>query len=113
VEEPEGDQVVSSLAWFPLDMFLADVYERLTKKGEKAGFLQLLATQVTSAVWHGLYPGYFLFFVNTAFMIAGSRGKHWPYLMLIVSISEGLDPCFTNCDNLMVQLCITGHVRVV
>ncbi|KAH8975649.1 hypothetical protein BDL97_01G169500 [Sphagnum fallax] len=49
------------------------VYERLTKKGEKAGFLQLLATQVTSAVWHGLYPGYFLFFVNTAFMIAGSR----------------------------------------
>jgi hypothetical protein len=61
----------------------------------------------------GLYPGYFLFFVNTAFMIAGSRGKHWPYLMLIVSISEGLDPCFTNCDNLMVQLCITGHVRVV
>jgi hypothetical protein len=52
VEEPEGDRVVSSLAWFPLDMFLTDVYERLTKKGEKAGFLQLLATQVTSAVWH-------------------------------------------------------------
>jgi hypothetical protein len=52
VEEPEGDWVVSSLAWFPLDMFLTDVYERLTKKGEKAGFLQLLATQVTSAVWH-------------------------------------------------------------
>jgi lysophospholipid acyltransferase len=88
------------------------VYERLTKKGEKPGFMQLLAAQVTSAVWHvcsfpcpqifhllqlkkkislfylsnrmlgiwveqGLYPGYILFFVNTAFMITGARGKHW------------------------------------
>ncbi len=35
-----------------LDSFLADVYERLTKKGEKPGFMQLLAAQVTSAVWH-------------------------------------------------------------
>jgi hypothetical protein len=98
-----------------LDSFLADVYERLTKKGEKPGFMQLLAAQVTSAVWHvcsfpcpkishllrlkkkislfylsnrmlgiwveqGLYPGYILFFVNTAFMITGARGKHWTYL---------------------------------
>jgi hypothetical protein len=35
-----------------LDFFFTDVYERLTKKGEKPGFMQLLATQVTSAVWH-------------------------------------------------------------
>ncbi len=98
-----------------LDSFLADVYERLTKKGEKPGFMQLLAAQVTSAVWHvcsfpcpqishllqlekkinlfylsnrmlgiwveqGLYPGYILFFVNTAFMITGARGKQWTYL---------------------------------
>jgi lysophospholipid acyltransferase len=28
------------------------IYERLTKKGEKPGFMQLLAAQVTSAVWH-------------------------------------------------------------
>jgi hypothetical protein len=29
-----------------------DVYERLVPKGSKAGFAQLLSTQVTSAVWH-------------------------------------------------------------
>jgi len=49
------------------------VYERLTKNGEKPGFMQLLAAQVTSAVWHGLYAGYMLFFGNTVFMIAGAR----------------------------------------
>jgi len=49
------------------------VYERLVVPGQKPGFWQLLATQVTSAVWHGLYAGYMLFFVNTSLMIAGSR----------------------------------------
>lgn len=49
------------------------VYERLVKKGKKPGFFQLLATQTISAVWHGLYPGYIIFFVQSALMIAGSR----------------------------------------
>ncbi|XP_054824577.1 lysophospholipid acyltransferase 1-like isoform X1 [Prosopis cineraria] len=49
------------------------VYERLVQKGKKAGFFQLLATQTVSAVWHGLYPGYIIFFVQSALMIAGSR----------------------------------------
>ncbi|XP_038970617.1 lysophospholipid acyltransferase 1-like [Phoenix dactylifera] len=49
------------------------VYERLIQKGKKPGFLQLLATQTVSAVWHGLYPGYMIFFVQSALMIAGSR----------------------------------------
>ncbi|KAL1112399.1 hypothetical protein V6Z11_D02G123700 [Gossypium hirsutum] len=49
------------------------VYERLITKGKKPGFFQLLATQTVSAVWHGLYPGYMLFFVQSALMIAGSR----------------------------------------
>ncbi|XP_010553491.1 PREDICTED: lysophospholipid acyltransferase 1-like [Tarenaya hassleriana] len=49
------------------------VYERLVKSGKKAGFFQLLATQTVSAVWHGLYPGYIIFFVQSALMIAGSR----------------------------------------
>ncbi|TYH83484.1 hypothetical protein ES332_D02G135300v1 [Gossypium tomentosum] len=43
------------------------VYERLITKGKKPGFFQLLATQT------GLYPGYMLFFVQSALMIAGSR----------------------------------------
>ena len=33
------------------------VYERLVAKGRKPGFYQLFATQITSAIWHGLYPG--------------------------------------------------------
>ncbi|KAL8141520.1 hypothetical protein V2J09_014552 [Rumex salicifolius] len=49
------------------------VYERLVQKGKKAGFFQLLATQTISAIWHGLYPGYIFFFVQSALMIAGSR----------------------------------------
>jgi lysophospholipid acyltransferase len=49
------------------------VYERLVVKGKRPGFRQLLATQVVSAVWHGLYTGYLLFFINSALMIAGAR----------------------------------------
>ncbi|XP_043714553.1 lysophospholipid acyltransferase 1-like [Telopea speciosissima] len=49
------------------------VYERLIQKGKKPGFLQLLATQTVSAIWHGLYPGYMIFFVQSALMIAGSK----------------------------------------
>jgi lysophospholipid acyltransferase len=49
------------------------VYERLVQKGKKPGFLQLLGTQTVSAVWHGLYPGYIIFFVQSALMINGSK----------------------------------------
>ncbi|KAL1569024.1 Lysophosphatidylcholine acyltransferase 1 [Salvia divinorum] len=50
-----------------------DVYERLIQNGKKPGFFQLLATQTVGAVWHGLYPGYIIFFIQSATMIAGSR----------------------------------------
>lgn len=49
------------------------VYERLIQKGKKPGFLQLLGTQTVSAIWHGLYPGYMIFFVQSALMINGSK----------------------------------------
>lgn len=49
------------------------VYDRIVQKGKKPGFFQLLATQTISAVWHGLYPGYIIFFVQSALMIAGSK----------------------------------------
>lgn len=39
------------------------VYLRVTPKGKKPGFRATLATFVTSAFWHGLYPGYYLTFV--------------------------------------------------
>ncbi|KAJ0431192.1 putative 1-acylglycerophosphocholine O-acyltransferase [Helianthus annuus] len=49
------------------------VYDRLVQKGKRPGFFQLLATQTVSAVWHGLYPGYIIFFVQSALMISGSK----------------------------------------
>lgn len=49
------------------------VYERLIQKGKKPGFAQLLATQIVSAVWHGLYAGYIIFFIHSALFIAGSK----------------------------------------
>jgi lysophospholipid acyltransferase len=44
------------------------MYLRVTPKGQKPGFRATLATFVTSAFWHGFYPGYYLSFVLAAFM---------------------------------------------
>ncbi|CRG88775.1 lysophospholipid acyltransferase [Talaromyces islandicus] len=39
------------------------IYLRVTPKGKKPGFRASMATFVTSALWHGFYPGYYLTFV--------------------------------------------------
>jgi lysophospholipid acyltransferase len=44
------------------------VYLRVTPKGKKPGFRATLATFVTSAFWHGFYPGYYLSFVLASFV---------------------------------------------
>ncbi|KIV89225.1 hypothetical protein PV10_08811 [Exophiala mesophila] len=44
------------------------VYLRVTPKGKKPGFRATLATFITSAFWHGFYPGYYLTFVLGAFI---------------------------------------------
>jgi hypothetical protein len=49
------------------------VYDRAQPYGKKPGFYALLVTQTVSGVWHGLYAGYWLFFVHSAFMFQGSR----------------------------------------
>ena len=49
------------------------VYDRVTPKGKKPGLLQLLITQIVSGVWHGLYAGYWLFFVSSAFALNAGR----------------------------------------
>ena len=43
------------------------VYLRVTPAGRKPGFVATLATFVTSAIWHGFYPGYYFAFVTGAF----------------------------------------------
>ncbi|GIL46653.1 hypothetical protein Vafri_3591 [Volvox africanus] len=49
------------------------VYERVTPRNRKPGFQSLLFTQLVSAVWHGLYAGYVMFFVGTAIWIYFSQ----------------------------------------
>lgn len=44
------------------------MYLRVTPKGKKPGFQATLATFVTSAFWHGFYPGYYLSFVLASLM---------------------------------------------
>ncbi|OAG39606.1 hypothetical protein AYO21_06250 [Fonsecaea monophora] len=44
------------------------IYLRVTPKGKKPGFRATLATFLTSALWHGFFPGYYLTFVLAAFI---------------------------------------------
>jgi len=44
------------------------MYLRVTPKGKKPGFQATLATFVTSAFWHGFYPGYYLAFVLSSLL---------------------------------------------
>ncbi|KAF8073163.1 LPLAT1 [Scenedesmus sp. PABB004] len=48
------------------------VYERLTVPGKKPTFVTLMVTQLVSGVWHGLYPGYIMFFAGSAIFFAHS-----------------------------------------
>ena len=52
---------------------VADVYERLTPKNRRPPFYVIVITQAVSGIWHGLFPGYGLFFVSTAFAIEASK----------------------------------------
>jgi lysophospholipid acyltransferase len=52
------------------------MYLRVTPKGKKPGFRATLATFVTSAFWHGFYPGYYLAFVLAAFLQTIAKSKH-------------------------------------
>ena len=51
------------------------IYLRVTPKGKKPGFRASLATFVTSAFWHGFYPGYYLSFVLAAFLQTIAKSK--------------------------------------
>ena len=51
----------------------ADIYERVTPRGRKPTFRTLLMTQVVAGIWHGLFPGYAMFFVSSAFMFESAK----------------------------------------
>lgn len=44
------------------------IYLRVTPKGKKPGFRASMATFVTSAFWHGFFPGYYLAFILASFI---------------------------------------------
>ncbi|KAF2157939.1 putative membrane protein [Myriangium duriaei CBS 260.36] len=44
------------------------VYLRVTPRGKKPGFRATMATFVTSAFWHGFYPGYYMSFILASFI---------------------------------------------
>lgn len=59
------------------------VYERLTPPHRKPSFLNMVATQLVSGIWHGVFAGYWLFFATSAFMFQASRlmyqyEQNWP-----------------------------------
>lgn len=49
------------------------VYERIPGK---PGFFHVLLTQLFTALWHGLYPGYIIFFVGTVFYLQAATVIH-------------------------------------
>jgi MBOAT, membrane-bound O-acyltransferase family len=44
------------------------VYLRMIKPGQHIQIVPILMTFVVSAIWHGFYPGYFLFFISSGLM---------------------------------------------
>eukprot|EP01137_Pigoraptor_chileana_P003042 Opistho-2@42683 len=63
------------------------VYLRLAPEGTKPTFTATMATYLTSAFWHGFYPGYYLMFVSSAFITNVAR-----------DIRRHLRPVFMNAD---------------
>lgn len=51
------------------------MYLRVTPKGKKPGFRASMATFVTSAFWHGFYPGYYLAFPLASFIQTIAKSK--------------------------------------
>jgi lysophospholipid acyltransferase len=52
------------------------MYLRVTPKGKKPGFQATLATFVTSAFWHGFYPGYYMAFILASFLQTIAKSKY-------------------------------------
>lgn len=51
------------------------VYLRVTPQGQKPGFGATMATFVTSAFWHGFFPGYYLSFILGSFLQNIAKSK--------------------------------------
>eukprot|EP00163_Fabomonas_tropica_P019341 TRINITY_DN3393_c3_g1_i6.p1 TRINITY_DN3393_c3_g1~~TRINITY_DN3393_c3_g1_i6.p1 ORF type:complete len:276 (+),score=62.31 TRINITY_DN3393_c3_g1_i6:820-1647(+) len=65
------------------------VYERIPGNG----FHNVALTHLTSAFWHGFYPGYYLFFMHMSLAITTGRRM---YCTLSLSLSNSLFPLAHN-----------------
>lgn len=56
------------------------IYLRVTPRNRKPGFRASMATFVTSAFWHGFYPGYYMAFVMAGFVQTAAKrsSSHFP-----------------------------------
>lgn len=59
------------------------IYLRVTPRGKKPGFRASLTTFVTSAFWHGFYPGYYLTFVLASLVQTSAKSKTFPCYSLL------------------------------
>lgn len=69
------------------------VYKRLVKKGQKPGTRQTLATFLTSAIWHGIEPGYYLAFLSAGLLTSlGRQCRNYirPYFIAPSSASKSV-----------------------
>eukprot|EP00271_Cylindrocystis_brebissonii_P013834 TRINITY_DN341_c0_g1_i1.p1 TRINITY_DN341_c0_g1~~TRINITY_DN341_c0_g1_i1.p1 ORF type:complete len:490 (+),score=89.12 TRINITY_DN341_c0_g1_i1:303-1772(+) len=124
-----GVELADSSAQFPLNWNISVsnwlrvyVYDRLTPKGKKGGLKELMATQVVSAVWHGLYPGYFLYFINSALFIGASRTIYRnqkkipassPLLVFLGRVGHGLYASFCNNYGAAGFIILSGYDTMV
>ncbi|KAI9660297.1 MAG: Lysophospholipid acyltransferase 1 [Trizodia sp. TS-e1964] len=83
------------------------VYLRVTPKGKKPGFRASLATFMTSAFWHGFYPGYYLAFGLAAFIqtVAKQFRRHVrPFFLAPDGSGTSLKPAYDIFGYLATQL---------
>jgi hypothetical protein len=84
------------------------VYLRVTPRGKKPGFRASMATFVTSAFWHGFYPGYYLTFVLASFVQTVAKSTSpiliLPNLLTVPRLPPLLSPLFPRSQNFSTYL---------
>lgn len=82
------------------------VYLRVTPRGKKPGFRASMATFVTSALWHGFYPGYYMSFILASLIQTVAKSKLYrPNLLKIrdaLTIRTRLPP---KCPSFLPRSC--------
>merc|ERR1712151_1495269 len=54
--------------WLKYYVYLRMLPNDKTKSTSTTQFIAALTTFVVSAIWHGFYPGFYIFFINVAFV---------------------------------------------